>query len=1016
MSRNRSRPTTTTTAAAAAASTTRSPPPSLQQQQQQQQPQPQPQQPSNSNSSSSRGIDIVPSSIEQSLQDWLSRSISDNSPILDTKCGCCGQIDCEIFEALGNTVKKLEGDARLAAEIGQSLLHKHESYILESKQVKADLEQQLDEAREKAQQLEQLLEDADCTRRELLDEHSKTSWESQKTQKTLRETAADLEVANARCTQLMNELKAETMEVDKLRIFKFMVRQADVREENLRAKLEDTKQELAVSRKTELTLESKHRKLKSRYETVCSAYERLKLNQQEFGHGCGPDNLTWLRESNEKLRKDVLKLTTKSLTAFTMTTTTESPTDLQQQQQSNHNNNNNPQQQFITLIKELASANNKLKTDLLECRELLSETRHEVITLNCRIEDLEKDNSNNSSGDERLLQHQYPWPNSTGGGGRHERVLSTSAPQDDSLMKWPPTIAPSSSTSSSRRLSQQQQQKQKGGPIKSLRTRRATSSLITPPKDLPTIAPSPTASTSTPTQTTTPAASIVHHHYHYHMQHQQPQHPLHQQEKSAMVPPPQSSYDSISQNEDDTLAPLQDTPLPRKIADNINLQKHIKESKTDKLSLPPPTMKNSVSFSSQATSTISSTGAGDLDLEDDGRQHQELEEEEEVEEGGSPYHQLKHHVAQALQRLRATDIRALNRRLKRAFDILELSAMSNSIIENILVDVDALRTRFTWIEQQQGLGDKQPLQHHQQQSSDELLSSSPSSLLISWQHDGSMQEFFPMLQIMQDMLQEIGQLRSTMNDLQVEYVKKVEENDIRAEQEVIRKREIRRRTSTLTSSNHPSNQPPTIVTWLTNVFFQPSSSSNTRQQQPQHIMDDNKTLVRSVSHDSIMEQKNNHPTKPNSSTTTSKAILRHKKSDIDRHGPPSSYPRVSTEKRMATANKSMSTNNLMTTSHHHSTGGSSINTSGSNSTSHHSTSQPRPIPYPKLRASKSAGGSVRRSKSMQAPALEYAAVKRKKSLGLNTSLVDLGSSPDIDVDWKVGSAFGGATTSWLGNK
>ena len=55
--------------------------------------------------------------------------------------------------------------------------------------------------------------------------------------KTLRETVSDLEVANARCVQLSNDLKAETTEVDKLRIFKFMVRQADIREESLRAKV-----------------------------------------------------------------------------------------------------------------------------------------------------------------------------------------------------------------------------------------------------------------------------------------------------------------------------------------------------------------------------------------------------------------------------------------------------------------------------------------------------------------------------------------------------------------------------------------------------------------------------------------------------------------------------------------------------------------------------------------------------------------------------------------------------------
>ncbi|KAI8146255.1 hypothetical protein BJV82DRAFT_410639 [Fennellomyces sp. T-0311] len=770
--------------------------------------------------------DMVPSSIEQSLQDWLSRSISDNSPMLDTICRCCGQPNCENFEALANTVRKLEGDARLAAEIGQSLLHKHETYVVEANQSKADLEQQLDEAREKGRHLEQLLEDADATRQELIEQNNKSNWEWQKTQKTLRETAADLEVANARCAQLANELRAETMEVDKLRIFKFMVRQADVREENLRAKLEDTKQELAIARKTELTLDSKHRKLKSRYETVCGAYERLKLNQQESGT---VDNLTWLRESNEKLRRDVLKTTA---------------ADIQQASQQPH---------LITLIKELASANNKLKTDLLECRDLLSETRHEVITLNSRIEDLEKENSVDAE------------KKST------ERLLSMSAPQDLDI-KWPLAL----------RKQQQQQQ---------IRSRRATSSLVAPPKELPAAGPTPTASTSTPTST---SASIVHHHYHYHMQHRQENVPR--------------SYDSSQ--DDDTLAPVQELQ-PRRITVDGDLQKVIylmqkyakQQKKFKGFDLQEPVaMKNSVSLSSQATSST-----------DDAI----LEEEE-----GTPYHLLKSQVTQTLQRLRATDIRALNRRLKRAFDILELSTMSNSIIENVLVDVEALRVRFAWIDEQDS--DQEP-----------------------WRQDVSMQEFFPTLQVMQDMLQEIGQLRSTMNDLQLEYVKKVEESGLRAEEEVLRKREIRRAANT--------KEPPSVVAWLTSVFFQ-------RADPPPA---DDTTLVRSVSHDSILENE--------------RKTIRHKRSDIDRHGPPSSFPRVA-EKRPSK-----------------------------------SSSQPRPIPYPKLKASRSAGGSVRRSKSMQAPALEYAAVKRKKSaFNLNTSMVDLGTSPDIDVDWKVGGAFG--ATSWLGNK
>lgn len=74
-------------------------------------------------------------------------------------------------------------------------------------------------------------------------------------------------------------------------------------------KLEDVKQELAVSRKAELTLESKYKKLRAKYESISFAYEKLKLDQQEMGITPSHQlDLVWLRESNEKLRKDVLKV------------------------------------------------------------------------------------------------------------------------------------------------------------------------------------------------------------------------------------------------------------------------------------------------------------------------------------------------------------------------------------------------------------------------------------------------------------------------------------------------------------------------------------------------------------------------------------------------------------------------------------------------------------------------------------------------------------------------------------
>lgn len=60
-------------------------------------------------------------SIEESLQDWLSRSIPDTpsssvSWLLDT-CRCCNQNDCENLETISSTIRKLENDARLAAGI-----------------------------------------------------------------------------------------------------------------------------------------------------------------------------------------------------------------------------------------------------------------------------------------------------------------------------------------------------------------------------------------------------------------------------------------------------------------------------------------------------------------------------------------------------------------------------------------------------------------------------------------------------------------------------------------------------------------------------------------------------------------------------------------------------------------------------------------------------------------------------------------------------------------------------------
>lgn len=142
----------------------------------------------------------------------------------------------------------------------------------------------------------------------------------------------------------------------------------------------------------------------------------------------------------------------------------------------------------------------------------------------------------------------------------------------------------------------------------------------------------------------------------------------------------------------------------------------------------------------------------------------------------SPFILLQEQVAHIIERLRGSDIRALNRRLKRAFDIAELSNMSNSIIDNILMDVDTLESRFLWVE-----------------SSHDL--------------------FFPILDLFKDILKETGILRSTVNELQVEYVKKVEENQARVEEEIIKKRQLMKQQQTITNNN---NKP--LFAWIGNLL------------------------------------------------------------------------------------------------------------------------------------------------------------------------------------------------------
>ncbi|KAG2194232.1 hypothetical protein INT47_005700 [Mucor saturninus] len=588
-------------------------------------------------------------------EDWNNQSqmgtpSSVSSSLFDT-CRCCGRQDCDSLEYFNRNIKKLESDTRLAAEIGQGLLHKHETFVAESNGQKTHLEKQLEVCHERITRLEQSLDHVETQKDEILKEKNKWFWEYQKRQKMLDETLSDLQIGNEKYNQMSSDLDAKSAELEKLRIFKFMVRHAETREETLLSKLEDTNQELALCRRNELVLESKMKKLKMRYESLYNTHEQLSRDVQD-NH--------------------------KTDTAVIPTLPTVDPIKLV----SSTNNNND----LIHLIKELSSANTKLKTDLMNCRDLLSDARGEVSSLLQKIDDFEN------------------------------TPKTLNGPNLQSEMKSKRAATMSSAITEKRLLVNQ--------------PKTASVAALPIAKRNKNVLPLPTVSSSMPTATLSgsPATAIVHHHYHYHVKKKNQQEDE-EDRGSSDVNSNEFMLDCCDEEKND---------LYTAAAMEMGMQNNGRE-----LVLSPST-----------SSSIMTT----------------------IQKEHGPYVSLHEHVLHVLERLRGSDILALNRRLKRAFDIIELSSMSNSVIENILMEIDTLETRFLWIRKED----------------------------VQWLG------FFPWVDLVKDMLKELGVLRSTMNELQVEYVKKVQESEVRVEQEILTRRHYQNKKKAEEESNKGS--------WITNFF------------------------------------------------------------------------------------------------------------------------------------------------------------------------------------------------------
>lgn len=721
----------------------------------------------------------------QNSQQQLGTPSSVSSSLFDI-CRCCGKQDCDNLEYFNRTVKKLESDTRLAAEIGQGLLHKHETFVTESNGQRIQLEKQLEECHERITGLEQSLDEVENEKDVIVKEKNKWLWEYQKRQKILDETLSDLETANEKCNQLSLELDSKSSEIEKLRIFKFMVRHSETREEALTSKLEDTNQELAVCRKNELVLESKIKKLKMRYESLYNSHEQLSRDVEEKLN-------TTLTTVHNTTQNDSIKLVS-----------------------SNNNNTND----LINLIKELSSANTKLKSDLMNCRDQLSEARGEVTALMQKIDDNESGSTTKKlSLRDDLMKKSYSTTTSIGRSSSSKPAISFTTKKK---VTTPGTKkATNTTTTTARRAASVKERKnnhhinnnKKEDTSKPVPIRSKTAIPATVPPPLPVISSSlPTANeafSSSPSSTISNA--IVHHHYHYYVKNSKGEAvPL----TDEMSSEGGGSNSSSSSNEFDRRDLLLDCCSTTEKNDLYTA------AAAEHLNLHQPTHTTEMVLS-PSTSSVITIKDGTLTTTPGTTQ--------------SPYKLLQEHVTQVLDRLRGSDILALNRRLKRAFDITELSSMSNSVIDNILMDIDTLESRFLWIK----------TTNDEEESNSDLLA------------------FFPLVDLLKDMLKELGILRTTMNELQVEYVKKVEESEIRVEEEIIKKRQLKKQQSP-PMTNSTNTKP---LSWLTNMFYKSNNNKQPMKKEDKAVTTTTTTTTTNATH-TTTNNATAHPTHDRGSTLT----------------------------------------------------------------------------------------------------------------------------------------------------
>ncbi|KAI8074698.1 hypothetical protein BC940DRAFT_48028 [Gongronella butleri] len=399
--------------------------------------------------------------------------------------------------------------------------------------------------------------------------------------------------------------------------------------------------------------------------------------------------------------------------------------------------------ELVDLIKELLGTNNGLKKELGETQARLDETRTDLTIAQEKWQALEDQQSPHAHMGLDLMRSNSADSHS---GSNRQQIGHSHRPTLDQQV----------TALASKRPSQTSRVRNHAAAAT-----RGRSKSLNKSKSPMRRAPVPKATTSTP---------AVHHHYHYYVDH------AHDDALNAKLD--KSLHSSNPPTRDASIASATRVLLSRATLPPVSIAPVDDESPIRRASLSSPL----------AT-------------------HAPFLSEELKMASPSPYASLHEQVHTLMQRLASTDIRSLNRRLQRAFDIVELTQRSNSMLQNIVADIDVLDARFAWL-----TNDKQQ------------------------DYRFFTHEFLAMVHLLQDVLKEFGQLNITMNHLQVAYVNKMErlqESQLSAPATPTSAMDTTRTTS---SSSSPSTSPLTPlnpVAWFS-TFFVDEHAPQTPSSPSQH--------------------------------------------------------------------------------------------------------------------------------------------------------------------------------------